>query len=106
MSLPSARVDLRVVAHLPSVAQRARALLDALAAGRHPLALGGKLLKCCALYSLPIGRSYRLLVDKRSMRPIRLLTHERYNGLTGRGGRGGRLEHATKAECPPTGKVR
>jgi len=78
----AAPVDLRAAFHLPLVLERALAILRQLGSGAHPLALGGKPIKTRrGDFSIPVGNSYRLLVDKSTLRPIHFLSHENYNGL-------------------------
>jgi hypothetical protein len=73
-------IDLSIVSHLASVQREARALLSKVQNGVHPLALKGKPIKSSNgdLLSVPVGRSYRLMFD-RSLRPLRLISHETYN---------------------------
>jgi hypothetical protein len=76
-------IDLSMVRHLSSVQREARDLLAKVSAGIHPFSLDGKFLKSSAgkLLSVPVGRSYRLLFDAPSLRPICLVSHEDYNAI-------------------------
>jgi len=76
-------IDLSMVRHLSSVQREARDLLAKVSNGIHPFSLDGKFLKSSAgkLLSVPVGRSYRLLFDAPSLRPIRLVSHEDYNAI-------------------------
>jgi chaperone required for assembly of F1-ATPase len=76
-------IDLTIVRHLGSVQRQARDLLARVSNGVHPLSLDGKILKSSAgkLLSVPVGRSYRLLFETRSLTPIRLISHEDYNAV-------------------------
>jgi hypothetical protein len=77
----SAPIDLTLVEHLPVVLDRALELLGRLTAGAHPLALKGKLLRSLEgeVYSIPVGLRFRMLVERRGYKPVRLLTHGTYN---------------------------
>ncbi|MFP3637566.1 hypothetical protein [Paraburkholderia sp. SIMBA_054] len=76
-------IDLSPVAHLNSVSLRATGLLERLAAGEHPLAMKGKILSCTngKVFSIPVGTEYRLLVESKSLRPLRIVSHQAYNTL-------------------------
>jgi chaperone required for assembly of F1-ATPase len=76
-------IDLTIVRHLSSVQRQARDLHARVSSGVHPLSLDGKILKSSAgkLLSVPVGRSYRLLFEARSLTPIRLISHEDYNAV-------------------------
>jgi hypothetical protein len=80
--LSSAPIDLTLIEHLPVVLDRALELLGRLEGGAHPQALKGKLLRSQEgeVYSIPVGLRFRILVERRGYRPVRLLTHETYNG--------------------------
>jgi hypothetical protein len=66
---------------LTNVRRKAQDILNAVAGGIHPLALGGQLLKSMdkTAISVPVGHSYRLLFAKSTLEPISFLTHEQYN---------------------------
>jgi hypothetical protein len=76
-------IDLSMVQHLSTVQREARDLLAKVKSGVHPFSLDGKFIKSTAgkLLSVPVGRSYRLLFDAPSLAPLRLLSHEDYNGI-------------------------
>jgi hypothetical protein len=76
-------VDLSVVSHLTAVQREARKLLARVSSGVHPFALDGKPLKSSAgkLLSVPVGRSYRLLFDAPTLKPLRIVSHEHYNAI-------------------------
>ncbi|KND58106.1 hypothetical protein BVER_00362c [Candidatus Burkholderia verschuerenii] len=76
-------IDLSIVEHLSAVQREARDVLAKVSSGVHPFALDGKPLKSSAgrLLSVPIGRSYRLLFEAPSLKPIRLVSHEDYNAI-------------------------
>ena len=76
-------VDLSMVRHLSAVQREARELLGKVSSGVHPFSLDGKFIKSSAgrLVSVPVGRSYRLLFDAPSLAPLRLVSHEDYNGI-------------------------
>ncbi|TCK32512.1 hypothetical protein B0G84_8318 [Paraburkholderia sp. BL8N3] len=76
-------IDLSIVRHLSSVQREARELLAKVSDGIHPFSLDGKFLRSSAgkLLSVPVGRSYRLLFDAPSLKPIRLVSHEDYNAI-------------------------
>ncbi|WP_321794609.1 hypothetical protein [Caballeronia sp. J97] len=76
-------IDLSIVRHLKSVQREARDLLAKVSSGVHPFSLDGKFIKSSAgkLLSVPVGRSYRLLFDAPSLMPLRLVSHEDYNGI-------------------------
>jgi hypothetical protein len=78
-------IDLSLVAHLAAVQREARDLLLKVQAGMHPCALNGKPIKSSngELLSVPVGRSYRLMFESRSLRPLRLISHETYNNYVG-----------------------
>jgi hypothetical protein len=79
-------VDLSIVTHLRTVQQQAPEILRKVSAGEHPLALNGKPLRSCAgrIITVPVGRSYRLLFDAPTLRPLQLLSHEAYNRIADR----------------------
>lgn len=74
-------IDLSAVAHLAAVQREARELLAKVHGGIHPYALSGKPIKSSngQLLSVPVGRSYRLMFESSSLRPLRLISHETYN---------------------------
>lgn len=74
-------IDLSAVAHLAAVQREARELLAQVSRGVHPFALDGKPIKRSngRLLSVPVGRSWRLMFAADTLRPIELLSHERYN---------------------------
>jgi hypothetical protein len=74
-------IDLSAVAHLTAVQREARDLLSKIQGGMHPYALNGKPIKSSngELLSVPVGRSYRLMFESDSLRPLRLISHETYN---------------------------
>ncbi|SAL50799.1 hypothetical protein AWB70_04110 [Caballeronia cordobensis] len=76
-------IDLSMVRHLSAVQREARDLLAKVSSGVHPFSLDGKFIKSSAgkLVSVPVGRSYRLLFDAPSLAPLRLVSHEDYNGI-------------------------
>lgn len=76
-------IDLSAIAHLTAVQHEARDLLAKIEGGIHPYALNGKPIKSSngELLSVPVGRSYRLMFEASSLRPIRLLSHETYNNF-------------------------
>jgi hypothetical protein len=76
-------IDLSMVRHLSAVQREARELLAKVSSGVHPFSLDGKFIKSSAgkLVSVPVGRSYRLLFDAPSLAPLRLVSHEDYNGI-------------------------
>ncbi|WP_250479744.1 MULTISPECIES: hypothetical protein [unclassified Caballeronia] len=76
-------IDLSIVRHLSAVQREARDLLVKVSSGVHPFSLNGKFIKSSAgkLLSVPVGRSYRLLFDAPSLTPLRLVSHEDYNGI-------------------------
>jgi hypothetical protein len=77
-----ATLDLSAARHLPAVLSRALDVLTQLEAGAHPLSLDGRILTTRGGdFSVPIGRRHRILVDSTSMKPLRFVTHEMYNGL-------------------------
>ena len=80
------RVDLSIVNHLSAVQRQAREILRKVGAGEHPLSLNGKPLRSCAgqVISVPVGRSYRLLFDAPTLKPLQLLSHETYNRVADR----------------------
>jgi hypothetical protein len=82
-SIAADPIDLSIVRHLASVQREARELLAKVSSGIHPFSLDGKFLKSSAgkLLSVPVGRSYRLLFDAPSLKPIRLVSHEDYNAI-------------------------
>jgi hypothetical protein len=63
--------------------QAERAARAAKRAASHPFALDGKPLKSSAgrLLSVPVGRSYRLLFDAPTLKPLRIVSHEHYNAI-------------------------
>ncbi|MFL9911987.1 DUF7682 family zinc-binding protein [Paraburkholderia sp. RL17-337-BIB-A] len=69
-------IDLSAVAHLAAVQREARDLLSKVQGGMHPYALNGKPIKSCdgKLLSVPVGRSYRLMFESGSLRPLRLIS--------------------------------
>lgn len=81
----TAAIDLSAVRHLPAVRDRALSLLDQLTAGAHPLDLNGKLLASTngEYISIPIDRDFRILVERTSLKPIRIISHESYNKIGG-----------------------
>ncbi|MCG7400539.1 DUF7682 family zinc-binding protein [Caballeronia zhejiangensis] len=76
-------IDLSMVRHLSAVQREARDLLAKVSSGVHPFSLDGKYIKSSTgkLVSVPVGRSYRLLFDAPSLAPLRLVSHEDYNGI-------------------------
>lgn len=77
-----AAVDLSAARHLPAVLGRALDVLAQLESGIHPLSLDGRVLTSRGGdFSVPIGHRHRILVDSTSMKPLRFMTHETYNGL-------------------------
>jgi hypothetical protein len=76
-------IDLSAVAHLAAIQREARELLAKVHSGTHPLALNGKPIKKSngQLLSVPVGRSWRLMFEADTLRPLELLSHERYNKL-------------------------
>jgi hypothetical protein len=78
-------IDLSAVAHLAAVQREARDLLLKVQAGVHPCALNGKPIKSSngKMLSVPVGRSYRLMFEPHSLRPLRLMSHETYNNYIG-----------------------
>jgi len=76
-------VDLSAVNHLAAVQREAREVLAKVSSGVHPFALDGKPLKSSAgrLLSVPVGRSYRLLFDAPTLKPLRIVSHEHYNAI-------------------------
>lgn len=76
-------IDLSMVRHLSVVQREARDLLAKVSSGVHPFSLDGKFIKSSAgkLVSVPVSRSYRLLFDAPSLAPLRLVSHEDYNGI-------------------------
>jgi hypothetical protein len=74
-------IDLSCVAHLPSIQNEARALLQKVRDGIHPCALKGKPIRSSnrQLLSVPVGYAYRLMFDGQTFRPIQMLSHETYN---------------------------
>jgi hypothetical protein len=79
-------VDLSIVSHLSAVQRQAREILRKVSAGEHPFSLNGKPLgSCCGqVISVPVGRSYRLLFDAPTLKPLQLLSHETYNRVADR----------------------
>jgi hypothetical protein len=82
-SIAADPIDLSVVRHLSAVQREARELLAKVSSGVHPFSLDGKFIKSSAgkLLSVPVGRSYRLLFDAPTLLPLRLVSHEDYNGI-------------------------
>ncbi|ABO60328.1 hypothetical protein Bcep1808_7451 (plasmid) [Burkholderia vietnamiensis G4] len=81
-SVAGAAIDLSAAAHLPAVLRRALKVLKRLEEGAHPLSLGAQILvRRGGDFSVPIGYSYRLLVDACTLRPTLFISHETYNGL-------------------------
>ncbi|HEP6431511.1 TPA: hypothetical protein VDB83_005843 [Burkholderia cenocepacia] len=81
-SVAAAPVDLSAAAHLPAVLRRVLKVLERLEEGAHPLSMGAHVLvRRGGAFSVPIGYSYRLLVDAESLRPTLFVSHETYNGL-------------------------
>jgi hypothetical protein len=80
-------IDLSAVAHLTAVQREARDLLSKVQNGMHPYALNGKPIKSSngELLSVPVGRSYRLMFESDSLRPLRLISHETYNNYVDSG---------------------
>ena len=80
-ALDSDPVDLSIASHLRSIQNEARKIIIQVNSGTHPLALKGKRLQATAgrVLSVPVGRSYRLLFDADTLRPLEFMTHERYN---------------------------
>lgn len=77
-----ASLDLSAARHLPAVLGRALNVLAQLEAGVHPLSLDGHVLTSRGGdFSVPVGLRHRILVDSSSMKPVRFVTHETYNGL-------------------------
>jgi hypothetical protein len=79
-------IDLSIT-HLTAVRNRARAIIEAVASGEHPVKLGGVSLTSTSntVISLPVGLRYRLLFNAKTLEPIDFLTHEDYNkSLKGR----------------------
>jgi hypothetical protein len=74
-------IDLSAAAHLSAVQEEARLLLARVREGTHPFALKGKPIRTTngRLLSVPVGRSYRLVFEAESLRPLGLLSHETYN---------------------------
>jgi hypothetical protein len=79
-------VDLSIVSHLSAVQRQAREILRKVSAGEHPFSLNGKPLRSCCgqVISIPVGRSYRLLFDAPTLKPLQLLSHETYNRVADR----------------------
>ena len=80
-ALDSDPVDLSIDSHLTAIQNEARKIIIQVYSGTHPLALKGKRLQATAgrVLSVPVGRSYRLLFDADTLRPLEFMTHERYN---------------------------
>lgn len=77
-----APIGLEAAAHLPAVLARALDILSRLDQGAHPLALGAKRLTSRhGDFSISIGHRYRLLVDATTLKPVRFMSHETYNGV-------------------------
>jgi hypothetical protein len=76
-------VDLSIVSHLSAVQRQAREILRKV---RHPFSLNGKPVRSCCgqVISVPVGRSYRLLFDAPTLKPLQLLSHETYNRVADR----------------------
>ena len=78
-------IDLSGIAHLSAVLREAREVLSkvesGIESGIHPFALNGKPIKRSngQLLSVPVGRSWRLMFEAKSLRPLQLLSHESYN---------------------------
>ncbi|CAJ6710655.1 Uncharacterised protein [Burkholderia pseudomallei] len=82
LAVAAAAVDLSAAHHLPVVLRRALDVLQRLADGEHPLAMGGQILaRRKGDFSVPIGANYRLIVDAMTLRPKLFISHEKYNGL-------------------------
>ena len=66
---------------IANVKRKAREILDAVAAGTHPLKLGGQIMKSMegSAISVPVGPHYRILFTSQTLRPVSFLTHEQYN---------------------------
>lgn len=66
---------------LANVRRKAQVILDAVAAGTHPLNLGGQLMKSMnkTAISVPVGQCYRLLFLTSTLEPLSFMTHEQYN---------------------------
>ncbi|MGF6440365.1 hypothetical protein [Paraburkholderia youngii] len=81
--LAAAPIDLSMLARLPALAERALELITRLEQGAHPTELRGKPLLegwPSEPYSIAIGgKSFRLLVDRVTFKPICVLSHQAYN---------------------------
>jgi hypothetical protein len=79
-------IDLSIANHLIAIQTEAREIIGRVNTGTHPLALRGKRLQATAgrVLSVPVGRSYRLLFDADTLRPLEFMTHERYNAVIDR----------------------
>lgn len=81
--LAAAPIDLSMLARLPALAERALDLISRLEQGAHPTELRGKPLLegwPSEPYSIAIGgKSFRLLVDRITFKPICVLSHQTYN---------------------------
>jgi len=66
---------------ITGIRHRAKAIIDAVATGTHPLKLGGQIMKSMegSAISVPVGPHYRLLFTSETLRPVCFLTHEQYN---------------------------
>ena len=85
-AIESDPIDLSIASHLSAVQSEARKIIIQVTSGTHPLALKGKRLQatCGRVLSVPVGRSYRLLFDAETLRPLDFMTHERYNSVIDR----------------------
>ncbi|WP_321817073.1 MULTISPECIES: hypothetical protein [unclassified Paraburkholderia] len=78
----NASIDLSAARSQPAVLERAVDILTRLAAGTHPLSLGGKKLNAMrGNFSIPVGRRHRIVIDGNSLEPTVFMTHEAYNGV-------------------------
>ncbi|MFM0165709.1 hypothetical protein PQR39_35435 [Paraburkholderia sediminicola] len=66
---------------ITGIRHRAKAILEAVAGGTHPLKLGGHTLESTesTVISVPVGLRFRLLFRARTFEPFDFMTHEQYN---------------------------
>ncbi len=85
-AIDSDPIDLSIASHLSAIQNEARKIIVQVTCGTHPLALKGKRLQATAgrVLSVPVGRSYRLLFDAQTLKPLEFMTHERYNSVIDR----------------------
>jgi hypothetical protein len=85
-AIDSDPIDLSIASHMSAIQNEARKIIIQVSSGTHPLALKGKCLQATAgrVLSVPVGRSYRLLFDAQTLRPLEFMTHERYNSVIDR----------------------